>query len=81
MSDTLQAEMTARAKLCWELMHDNERAMVRIGMSPLWVVQENLGGKRPASENWPDISQDAEAGRLLQLALFECTKAIGGMIA
>ncbi len=72
-----QTEAERRAVACWLRMTQNERAGVRFGMSPLWVLQADLGGK---AVGWPDIQKDGEAGRLLTLALCDCTKAVGGMI-
>ena len=76
-----EAEAIVRAARCWELMDKNERTAVRIGMSPLWVLQANLGGKAPAWEGFEDITKHRHAGRLLTRALFACAKEDGGMIA
>jgi hypothetical protein len=60
-------------------MDDNERAIVRFGMTPLWTLKAGFDG-RDSDAAWPDIEHEGEAGRLLTLALFDCAKASGGMV-
>ena len=75
-----ETEALARARICWRLMDENERAAVRFGMLPHWVALADLGG-RDASGRFPDLTKSRDAGRLLALALFQQAKATGGMIA
>lgn len=80
MSDSLdKAAAKHRALKAWELMTDNEKAMVRIGMSPHWTVLEDMGGKADPSECFEEV-KGRDAHRLLTLALMDLTKDIGGMV-
>ena len=65
-----QSEATAAAKLAWAKMDDNQKACVRFGMMPLEIMQEFLGSVH---------SDDRD--RLLTLAIMQCAKNNGGMVA
>jgi hypothetical protein len=76
MDEIDKTRIKQRAVLCWELMDDNEKTAIRIGMTPHWTIKEDLGGKYTG---WEKI-HDADETRLLCLTLMGFTKEIGGMI-
>lgn len=79
MADEIdEAAMVQRAERCWSLMDANEKTAVRIGLSPHWVVSEDLMDKAPG-EGFPEVKGDDV--RLLAVALMELTRNDGGMIA
>lgn len=43
-----RAAIQQRAERCLELMDDNERAAVSLGLLPHWTALEDLGGKDTA---------------------------------
>ena len=79
MSDTTKTDATQRAAKCWELMDENERAVVRFGMTPAWTIRENLGGKCPGFCSLEAPGHGDEV-RELAVALMNIAKNNGGMI-
>jgi len=73
-----ESNIAERAGRCWEIMDENERTAIRIGMSPLWVTQQDLGGKA-VGEGWGTVQGDEH--RQLAVALMQLAKEQGGMIA
>lgn len=66
-----------RADAVWALMDENEKTMLKIGMSPFWSTQVDLGGK---AGGWPAIQGDEH--RQLAVALMDLmNQKGGGMIA
>lgn len=76
---TVQEKMRVRARVCWVVMDRNEKAAVRIGISPAWTIEKDLGEKHITGFSKLD---DAESNRELTLALIDLTNTKGkGMIA
>lgn len=73
-----QSNMERRARRCWELMDENERTAIRIGMSPSWTIEKDLGGKAPG-EGFEKLEGDEH--RQHAVALMNIAKDQGGMIA
>lgn len=68
-----------RARVCWVVMDHSEKAAVRIGMSPAWTIEKDLGEKHISGFSKLD---DAESNRELAVALMGLTNSKGkGMIA
>ncbi len=59
------------ALAAWSQMPDNDRAIVRVGMIPLWAHEMHC----PSPDEVPD------GGRLFAVALMDCAKRDGGMAA
>lgn len=76
---TVKERMKTRARVCWVMMDRNEKAAVRIGVSPAWTIEKNLGEK--SVTGFSDLSQDGDALRELTLALIALTNSQGeGMV-
>ena len=75
MNELNEAEALQRAQRCFSLMSENEKAILRFGMCPHWIVKKNLNG-RVKNEFYPDIELDKEANRLLSIALMKMLKMI-----
>jgi hypothetical protein len=83
--ETDKAVALARARHAWSLMSDSERAVVRFGMTPIWVIREGFDGrdrKQPHTQMhaWPNVERDGTFCKLVTLALMDCAKADGGMV-
>ena len=63
--------LTKRARVCWALMDDSEKAAVRTGRTPFWAMCDDLGGLAPV-DGWEALSGDHV--RQLSDALFELAK-------
>lgn len=74
--ELMKAEMKQRADICWELMNDDEKSMVRFGLSPHWTALEDLDGKHKGMS----ALKGADEHRLAAVALMNKTKEIGGMV-
>lgn len=67
-----------RARVCWVVMDRNEKTAVRIGMSPAWTIEKDLGVKNISGFS---KLEDAESNRELAVALMDLTNTKGkGMI-
>lgn len=76
---TVKERMKTRARVCWVMMDRNEKSAVRIGVSPAWTIEKNLGEKNVTG--FSDLTNDGEAGRELTLALIALTNSQGeGML-
>jgi len=79
MVDTIdKASAAQRAARCWELMTQNEKDILRFGMSPHWSIQEDLGGKAKPEECFEEAKGDSV--RLLAVALMDIADKNGGMV-
>jgi hypothetical protein len=74
-----EAMATARAKYAWSLMTDNEKAIVRFGMTPIWVLREGFEGRDP-KRTFTNVELNGVHCRLISLALMACAAEDGGMV-
>ena len=75
---TVKEQMQVRARVCWVVMDRNEKTAVRIGMSPAWTIEKDLGVKNISGFS---KLEDAESNRELAVALMDLTNTKGkGMI-
>lgn len=76
---TVKEQMQVRARVCWVVMDRNEKTAVRIGMSPAWTIEKDLGVKNISGFS---KLEDAESNRELAVALMDLTNSRGeGMIS
>lgn len=68
----LRSTAVAMAKLAWAEMTDDDKAVVRFGMIPFWA-HEKYATQILCPPN--------EASRLFAVAVMDCAKADGGMVA
>ena len=54
-------------------MSEDERAVISFGMTPLWTIEADLGGK-DISGGW--TKADGEYGKLLSLALMDLVEMV-----